>query len=157
MALARSPLRRKTPLRPSRAKKKSRSWRAVKRDPVDILWSKVVRGRDGHTCKGALSWRLPDEAFGLPCCRSIVVGYQVEAAHIFSRRKFSTRWDPRNGVSLCHICHKWAHAHTTEFHAWAKERLGETYDLLKILSESTVKTDKEAWKLKLKEMLKEMA
>ena len=96
------------------------------------------------------------EKVALVGCGRRVPDHQIDAAHVFSRRKFSTRWDVRNGVSLCVVCHRWAHDHTTEFQAWAKERLGDDYDLLEILSKSTQKTDKEAWRMKLKAMLKEM-
>lgn len=51
---------------------------------------------------------------------------EVQAAHIFSRRNYSTRWNLDNGIPLCYACHIfWAHKEPVLFTDLAKEYLGE--------------------------------
>jgi hypothetical protein len=73
---------------------------------LDTLWSRAIRDRDGYCQK----------------CGALGVG---QAAHIFSRRNLTTRWDKENGVTLCYACHiHWAHRRPVEFALWVMEKLG---------------------------------
>ena len=50
---------------------------------------------------------------------------RFEAAHIFSRRYLSTRYQPINCLCLCSACHRKAHDQPVEFVEWVKNYLGE--------------------------------
>ena|SRR3990167_684558 len=56
----------------------------IRQDKVDILWSKLVRERDG-------------------CCRKCgkQAPYKLDAHHIRPRSRSNTRYDLSNGLSLC--------------------------------------------------------
>jgi len=55
----------------------------------DEIWSLIVRLRDNFTCRMC----------GKPT-------KYVEAVHSIGRDNWNTRWDTRNGVSLCYYCHR---------------------------------------------------
>jgi hypothetical protein len=55
----------------------------------DEIWSLIVRIRDQFRCR---------------MCGK--VSKYVEAAHIIGRSNWATRWDTRNGISLCYYCHR---------------------------------------------------
>jgi hypothetical protein len=83
----------------------------IKRDPLDALFSQVIRTRDprcrlGFLCHGAAR--------------------TVEAAHVFKRTYKSIRWDEDNCFGACWACHHWAEEHQTELHEWARKTLGAT-------------------------------
>jgi hypothetical protein len=80
-------------------KKYSKSWYA---DKLDVLFSKVVRTRDGKCLRC-------DKKDTLQC------------AHIASRRHLAGRWDEHNAITLCYACHiHWAHKEPIEFSEWLK-------------------------------------
>jgi hypothetical protein len=154
-----APLKRKAPLkRVSSKKRKKTSWRSVKRDPLDILWSKVVRARDGHTCQGLLAWRKGDEDWfydGAPCGRAAPM-WQIDAAHRFSRRKKSVRWHLGNGIALCKVCHDWAHRNERAFLRWSEDDLGGLWEPLVAQSKSTAKVDRDEVRVFLRARLREL-
>ena len=86
---------------------------------LDDEWTAAVKKRDGYKCVHC------DKVVGL------------NAHHIFSRSKRSTRWYLLNGILLCCSCHMLssgfsAHKTPTEFTEWVKEYLGEKqYDQLR--------------------------
>ena len=49
----------------------------------------------------------------------------MHAAHVFSRRIKATRWDPQNCLTLCFLCHRWAHEWPLTFHVWVRDQLGD--------------------------------
>ena len=57
------------------------------------LWSKTVLAVHNHRC--AFCGQPGDD--------------NLECHHIIRRRKLLTRWDWKNGIALCHNCHKIAH------------------------------------------------
>jgi len=62
---------------------------------------------------------------GGKCAKSGSTG-NLHAAHIFSRRSMSTRWDLDNGIPLGFFWHlRWAHQEPIKFHDFVKEYLGE--------------------------------
>ncbi len=62
----------------------------------DRLWRRIVLLRaDGH-CEICGDPR--------PADRNKIIW--VQAAHIISRRFWSTRWDKRNGIAVCQDCHE---------------------------------------------------
>lgn len=70
------------------------SFRSIKRDTNDILYSKIIR--HGHTrCMRCHKFKLPEK---------------LQAAHIIGRSGHSTRFqlEPvKNAVPLCADCHSW--------------------------------------------------
>jgi hypothetical protein len=63
----------------------------IKRDNLDILFSKLIRLRATNTCQRCLKY-IPFE--------------RLQAAHCWGRRKKSVRWDINNALALCFYCHK---------------------------------------------------
>lgn len=50
----------------------------------------------------------------------------IHAAHIFSRRSMSTRWDLDNGIPLGFYWHlRWAHQEPVKFYKFCEEYLGK--------------------------------
>ena len=117
------PLRRKVWL-------KRKNWSKRKGKPplkrkwvkdLDIAWSLFIRNRDKKCVK----------------CGSVK---NLQASHIISRRKRSTRWLPENGKTLCYGCHIfWWHKEPVEAAAWIKSYLGAA--ALRKLQNKAVKID----------------
>ena len=82
---------------------------------LDVLWSHVVKERDGEYCRH---------------CRK---NKGTAAHHIISRRHRSTRWDPDNGVHLCFYCHiRIAHEDAPYFVDWIVREIGaDAFEKLK--------------------------
>ena len=86
---------------------KKRKWSLSRTErKLDRLWADAVKKRDNWTCRRC--------------------GHQerrhLQAAHIHSRSRKSTRHDLANGVCLCAGCHLyWAHKHPVEFVEWVRE------------------------------------
>lgn len=71
---------------------KLKKWHAPRaKKALDKLWSIYVRTRDGR------------------CTFCQKKGGKLDANHIMSRRHLSTRWDVKNGNSLCFTCHRRFH------------------------------------------------
>ena len=84
----------------------------IKRDAADIVFSKVVRTRDGEC---------------LVCGKRDT----LECAHIYGRRAIVTRWDMMNAVTLCHYHHRHFTENPVEFHQWLTGRAWRgTHDYL---------------------------
>jgi len=64
----------------------------------------------------------------------------LEAAHIFSRRFLTTRWDYNNCLALCHACHRKAHDKPIEFVEFVKsDYLTPTeYEALRLKAKTSV-------------------
>jgi 5-methylcytosine-specific restriction endonuclease McrA len=70
-----------------------------RRDKVDDVFSKVIRQRDGYTCRA---------------CGKSRAETVIQCSHIYSRRHKATRWDLDNAVALCFKCHMDWHSNPTE-------------------------------------------
>ena len=82
---------------------------------------------------------------------------QLQCAHCFTRNRFSTRWLETNLAGICPGCHMFLDENHDEKMEWFKERLGpETYELLRIQSESHYSTDKELIRLYLENKIQEV-
>ena len=80
----------------------------------DRLWSKIVRKKANQICVVDLKSHK-----------------KLNAHHLFTRKFWSTRWDTRNGVSLCVHHHVWdftfsAHKTPEKFRKWYITTYGET-------------------------------
>ena len=91
----------------------------IKRDKGDILWSQLVRQRDG-ACRA--------------CGRTLP--YKLEAHHIRPRGRANTRYDLDNGITLCFVHHAVGdHSIHNRGKEMAYELIGkEEYDRLDKLS-----------------------
>lgn len=67
-----------------------------KRDECDQLFSRIIRLRDKR-------------------CRACDVAFDLQCAHIVTRRRSPTRCDERNAIALCGDCH---HVFTEAPEAW---------------------------------------
>ena len=87
---------------------------------LDKEWSRVIRLRER--------------------CARCSTSENLQAAHIFSRRSLSVRWDLDNGIPLCYACHMfWAHKEPIYFTDLAKEYLGEVKFLALRLRATAIK------------------
>jgi hypothetical protein len=89
----------------------------------DDLWSKVIRQRDGK------------------CAFVHCINDSAQAHHIFGRKNLSTRWDTRNGITLCYYHHKIiAHGEPEFFRRWLIENwftmneYNQLYELSRIVT-----------------------
>ncbi len=71
------------------------------RASCDRLWSLLIR-QNGFCERCGLNGRL-------------------EAHHAYGRANFRLRFEPRNGVAMCHQCHRWAESFPILFSEWFQE------------------------------------
>jgi hypothetical protein len=109
-------------------------------DKLDTTWAKLVKRNAGNQCE--------------VCGKTT----HLNAHHIYSRSKKSTRWELINGISLCvghHVFSSKFSAHKTplEFMDWLKEYKGEEYiNALRQKANQTLKLNK----AEMEELLKEL-
>ncbi len=109
----------------------------IKLNPLDVLFSKLVRLRADGVCEY--------------CGRA----RNLQCSHFIGRRKQVTRYDLDNAAGLCFECHMYLGEHPYEHTEWFKKRLGsERFDQLMIRGRALVKIDKEAIREILKERIK---
>ena len=110
----------------------------TKIDPLDVLFSRVIRLRAGGKC----------EYCGKPKTMK-----QLQCSHFHGRRKRSVRWDLFNAAALDGGCHIYLGGNPYQHTEWFKTRMtsGE-FEQLNIRAETIAKNiDKEALMAKLKE------
>ena len=108
----------------------------IRVDPLDKLFSQVIRLRDEGICQY--------------CGRQ---GNQT--SHFHSRRKRSTRWDLDNAIWACFSCHLHLGEHPNKHYEFFRKRLGsDRFESLNIRAEQIFKVDKEKIKADLEEKLK---
>ena len=83
--------------------------KSILRDKLDKAWAEAVKKKANYMCEY--------------CSKK----ESLNAHHIYSRSKKSTRWDTDNGVCLCVAHHTFsstfsAHKTPTEFTDWIKDR-----------------------------------
>ena len=61
---------------------------------LDALWREYIRRRAIRLAKGC--------QYKLKCRIPVRVYLGLEAAHLHGRGMRTVRWDPRNGVGVCH-------------------------------------------------------
>ena len=85
---------------------------AIKRDPLDAVFSNCIRERANYICE---------------CCG---VDYRhrpqgLHCSHFFGRRAKSVRWEPLNAAAHCYACHQRLGANPIDFARWIENYLGE--------------------------------
>lgn len=83
----------------------------IKRDKLDAIFSDLVRERAGWRCE--YSGAGPDS--------------HLECAHIYGRRRRSTRWHPMNAVCLSSASHRYFTENPLAFTNWLKAKFGIDY------------------------------
>jgi len=110
----------------------------IKVDPLDVLFSQVVRARANYTCEY--------------CGQS---GKKMECSHFHSRRKRSVRYDLGNCACLCFSCHTYLGGNPYVHTEWFKKRLGSVkFEQLNIRAEMLVKATPQ-FKAEIKAYLQE--
>jgi hypothetical protein len=87
---------------------------------LDNLWKEVVRLRANNTC----------QRFGCPNCHNEKGIKYLTPHHIIPRTKFSTKYNPRNGVLLCRGSHmSWAHSDDPIVQKWVHKFYAKFADM----------------------------
>ena len=85
----------------------------MKRDKLDILFSKLVRERSGWTCDNCHKYFPEEDRQALHC------------SHFWTRSRRATRWHPNSAASHCVFCHKVFTEDPALFGAWIVTHLGQ--------------------------------
>lgn len=85
----------------------------MKRNAEDARFSNMIRERDEWTCQRCRTAYLPNPGPALAC------------AHMFSRGKLNTRFDPENACALCYGCHRHLDTHPDLKREFFRARLGD--------------------------------
>ena len=106
---------------------------------LDALWGRIIQSRANYRCEVCGSQR------------------SLNAAHIMSRSRKSTRWSVENGVCCCVGHHLAFHRNPLNFYEWVEAHRGVgTVDKLRILSQGG-KPDLEMIKVQLTAAAREYA
>lgn len=84
----------------------------------DGVWRRKVKERDKYTCQSCLRGVRGKGGYSLE-------PGQLEAAHIHRRGYLATRWDVKNGLSMCWLCHGYFTAHPSEWKVFCIGKIGE--------------------------------
>lgn len=87
--------------------KRKKSRRAYLIGQLDAITSRKVRERDGNRCR---------KCGRTPCYHHHIFGKKAHPA---------TRWAMENGVAVCFVCHRDAHASPEDFRRWVLSWMGE--------------------------------
>lgn len=116
----------------------------IKRDSLDILFSKIVRTRDGWECQRCRG-RYDPPTKALHC------------AHNHSRRHESVRWEEDNACSLDFGCHQLLDSHPIEKIEFFDKRLGKERNReLYLRSKVPTKVDRDLVLIRLRARAKEL-
>jgi len=104
----------------------------------DTRFSKYIRDRDNWRCQRC--WTKYEEG-----------SRSLQCSHFWSRKRWTTRFDPRNCDTLCCGCHRlWEDEKQGDYAAFKKKQLGEAeYKKLEIMAYSTSKKSTELLKASL--------
>ena len=105
----------------------------IRRNSLDRRFSIYIRRRDKFTCQRCGKYFPEEKLQGL------------HAAHIFSRSRKSTRYDPKCVISFCFGCHSYLDANPLEKYEWYIRKYGrKEFDQLRMRANTPGKLD---WKL----------
>ena len=115
----------------------------IRRDPLDILFSKYMRLKSEGVCEH--------------CLCTFPIG-KLQISHLFGRRHKAVRWSERNVSVLCFTCHRQFHESPVDHVNWFMGKRGQQeYDLLLAELRTPAKyIDREGLTLYYKEKLKEL-
>lgn len=93
-----------------------------KADRLFSLW--IRRGGVCQRCERAAHPRDPESGLVVKGTATV----QLQCAHIASRRRFGSRWDPLNALCLCAGCHHWMTDYPVMFSVWFEDAFPEMFD-----------------------------
>ncbi len=85
----------------------------MKRDPLDAIFSDLVRERASWTCEKCGRYAPEGSRQGMHC------------SHNYGRSNRATRWYPLNGTCLCYNCHRHYSDYPPEAMDWLRKHLGD--------------------------------
>lgn len=92
--------------------------------PLDVLYSKIIRARDGKC---------------LHCGKT----ESLQCSHVLPRTFMSVRWDLDNAITLCFRCHiYWWHKYPHEAVAWYDTLYPGRYEDLRRVANQHIKVDR---------------
>ena len=101
----------------------------LKRSKEYVLFSNIIRERDGWTCQRCK----------LPCEDNKAY---LDCSHVYGRGCKSVRWDLENAFAMCKKCHDFFTKNPEENKEFARIRLGERkFDLLTFRAKNPQKID----------------
>jgi len=89
----------------------------MKRNPLDVDFSKLVRLRSNYTCEH--------------CGKRNVSAQGLDCSHLWGRKRRSVRWHPSNAAAHCMGCHAYLGANPILFAAWIKKHLGDQHERIR--------------------------
>ena len=100
---------------------------AIKRTKWDAVFSDLVRYRDKWTCQKC-GRKYAEKSRGLHC------------SHFYGRRAYSTRFEPRNAMSLCFSCHLYVGSNPVKhIELWESRFSKEDQDFVHCLHNQLIK------------------
>lgn len=112
--------------------------RGTKMKPIDTLFSKYVRQRDGY-------------------CQRCGKTENLQCSHVMPRTFISVRWNPDNAITLCYACHiYWWHKYPHDASAWFDSKWPGRYQRVRYITNSGIKTKPLDEYEKLKLLYKEL-
>lgn len=109
--LKRTKLKRKAGLKPGTTKLKSKGKRGKRYEFQDEWFAQAVKANAGGVCE-----RCKEQG--------------QHAHHVAARKSLLLRFDTRNGVYLCAICHGYAHQHKKAFEVWFATHRPSDYNFI---------------------------
>ncbi len=132
------------------------SWK-IKRDPLDTLFSEVIRKRAIKLVGGCEICLKPKYDIQKDNGDIYPSWMQLQTSHYHGREEKSVRFDEDNAIGVCGKCHQYLGAHPHEHSEIFKKRLGEEgYDLLRSRIRYNTKLDRKAIELHLKALIKDI-
>lgn len=130
----------------------------IKRNPLDILFSEVIRRRAIQRVGGCERCLTPKFDIQKDNGAISPAWQQLQCSHLISRWHKSMRWDEDAALGLCGGCHMWIDHEAEEKIALLVSKIGQDrYDLLKARSRTPSKyIDINAITLYLNQKLKEL-
>ena len=130
----------------------------MKIDPLDKLFSEYIRRRAIQRCGGCERCGTIKPDLTREDGSTFPGWMSLQCSHIVGRTNKAVRWDEDNALGLCGGCHMYVEHNPIEHVEFAKDKLGEqAYEYLKIRAGIPARyLDKEAIKVYIKQLLKEM-
>lgn len=133
----------------------------IKRGPLDVMFSKIIRTRDNWECQRCVmlaAMNNPKKTEDVILVTSYVNRPGgLHCAHLNSRRHLGLRWEEDNACALDFGCHQYLDSHPIEKIAFFKARVGEKrFEEMYLRSKIPCRVDESAVLLRLRVRLKEL-
>lgn len=138
--------------------KSKKGFKAIRRDPLDELFSEFVRKRAIQRVGGCEMCFHPKRDVVKDNGNILPAWKQLDCAHFDGRSNKAIRWDTDNAAGLCPSCHSAFDAHPFEKVEWIRHHLGEVgnNNLMARMRITYPKPDRNAIELYLRAKIKEV-